>query len=490
LWLQKNNIKYNNMSEAFPEDLTIISLEHKLKSLGLRDSEERLTLSRYIIEPRNNKMIEFNEARSISKENAENVLKSKIDNYQIFEHNSQEMIQRVKQQVGRFTNTLSDALECEDLDGTGFITVNALKSSFHAMDILLDSDLLDYLVFETGTVEKIGKSNHLMIEYEKILKIVQNTEAAAAPDSSKNTEEDILNDESDNYGDDFEDPKESEKVDESQEQSYKQDLPDQVESQQQPNGEGDDLDEEIDDEQMISIAENCLIRIAEELLNKNITVRNLFQGEIIEEEIEGEKIELLFPTSFLDGIQKLGITDFSDLENACLMNVLAKPQLENTILLDELIDIMENLGIPENEGDSPQAQQDTENNESPEAAQNDDKPKKKGFDVTGLSEDALTLLLNFLMYLEQESMTTSNFFESVKYEQQVKTKKKQSTVDIVPADDFFRLLEETNEILADVDLTDGVKLELQELLWLEANYKDLLFLKKIDKALKEIKNIN
>jgi hypothetical protein len=68
------------------------------------------------------------------------------------------------------------------------------------------------------------------------------------------------------------------------------------------------------------------------------------------------------------------------------------------------------------------------------------------------------------MYLEQESMTTSNFFESVKYEQQVKTKKKQSTVDIVPADDFFRLLEETNEILADVDLTDGVKLELQELL--------------------------
>jgi hypothetical protein len=35
-----------------------------------------------------------------------------------------------------------------------------------------------------------------------------------------------------------------------------------------------------------------------------------------------------------------------------------------------------------------------------------------------------------------------------------------------------------------------VKLELQELLWLEANYKDLLFLKKIDKALKEIKNIN
>lgn len=59
-----------------------------------------------------------------------------------------------------------------------------------------------------------------------------------------------------------------------------------------------------------------MIRIAEELLDKKITVRQLFKGDIIEEEIEGEKIELLFPTSFLDGIQKLGITEFSDLENA------------------------------------------------------------------------------------------------------------------------------------------------------------------------------
>ena len=40
-----------------------------------------------------------------------------------------------------------------------------------------------------------------------------------------------------------------------------------IEPQKQTEGEGE-LDQEIDDEQMISIAENWLIRIAEELLNK------------------------------------------------------------------------------------------------------------------------------------------------------------------------------------------------------------------------------
>lgn len=145
------------------------------------------------------------------------------------------------------------------------------------------------------------------------------------------------------------------------------------------------------------------------------------------------------------------------------MNVLAKPQLENTILLDELIDIMENLGIPE--GDmSPESNQELNDTEEPEQPTQKEKPKKKAMAVSELSEDSKTLLLNFLVYLEQESMTPANFFASVKYEQMVKTKKKQSSVDIVPADDFFRLIEENYEIVSDVNLTDDVKEELQGLL--------------------------
>ena len=151
------------------------------------------------------------------------------------------------------------------------------------------------------------------------------------------------------------------------------------------------------------------------------------------------------------------------------MNVLAKPQLENTILLDELIDIMENLGIPDGEGG--QVQQDLAAQESPLPGQETSKPtdtgkpKKKGVDLNGLSDDSKNLLLNFVIYLESESMTAANFFQSVKYEQMIKTKKnKQSSVDIVPAEDFFKLMEENYEIVSDVNLTEEVKEELQDLL--------------------------
>lgn len=53
------------------------------------------------------------------------------------------------------------------------------------------------------------------------------------------------------------------------------------------------------------------------------------------------------PVSFLEGLKALQLTEFSELEIACLMNILAKPQLENAILVDELVQIMENFGIVE-----------------------------------------------------------------------------------------------------------------------------------------------
>lgn len=127
LLLQRKGIECNNMAKLFPEEITILKLEHKLKTMGLKDSEERLALSRYIIEPRTAKMVEFNENRKISETNAENILKTKIEQYKIYK-NEKELQERVKMQVGRYISTLKDALECEDLDGTGYIPANALKS--------------------------------------------------------------------------------------------------------------------------------------------------------------------------------------------------------------------------------------------------------------------------------------------------------------------------------------------------------------------------
>jgi hypothetical protein len=65
---------------------------------------------------------------------------------------------------------------------------------------------------------------------------------------------------------------------------------------------------------------------------------------------DGTAIELLSPIGFLEGIKDLGITDLEEVEVACLMRVLTKPDLDNAILLRELIVIMENFSIQDDQG--------------------------------------------------------------------------------------------------------------------------------------------
>lgn len=269
LWLQRNKIKYNNMGQVLPTEITIMKLEHKLKSIGFKDAEERLNICRYIIEPRNDKMVEFNENRDISKEKAENILKSKIEDYRTYEFEDEVLQKRIKEKIGRFKETVKDALECEDLDGTGYIAASSLKGWFHAMDISLDADLVDYLVYISGVTDKVGNSKSLMIEYNKILELLDKSATTKKADTQSSDklaqDEDDKHDYSDDYGNDFEETAKNDKPKESTSEPKDTD-----ENQQdyKPEGEGDEFDQEIDDEEMISIAENWLIRIAEELLNK------------------------------------------------------------------------------------------------------------------------------------------------------------------------------------------------------------------------------
>ena len=60
-------------------------------------------------------------------------------------------------------------------------------------------------------------------------------------------------------------------------------------------------------------------------------------------------LELLSPIGFLEGIKELGILDLQEVDVACLMRVLTKPNLENAILLKELQVIMENFKIFDND---------------------------------------------------------------------------------------------------------------------------------------------
>jgi hypothetical protein len=45
-------------------------------------------------------------------------------------------------------------------------------------------------------------------------------------------------------------------------------------------------------------------------------------------------------------VREVGFEDVTELEAACLMKVLSKPELDNAVILNEFVLIMENFGIP------------------------------------------------------------------------------------------------------------------------------------------------
>ena len=105
-------------------------------------------------------------------------------------------------------------------------------------------------------------------------------------------------------------------------------------------------EEEIDEDEVIDVAERIFIRIAEEIIKQDVTsIRDLFSDQLFEAEISGQILELLTPQGLVDGIKLLGIDDLTDKEIQYLLRVLTKPELEGAIVMQELLQIMENLGL-------------------------------------------------------------------------------------------------------------------------------------------------
>ncbi len=82
------------------------------------------------------------------------------------------------------------------------------------------------------------------------------------------------------------------------------------------------------------------------MVDQNRTsIREVFQQYIFEAEANGEVIELLEPMGLLDGIKDLGIEDLTEKEIQYLIRVLGKPELESAIIVDEFLQILENIGM-------------------------------------------------------------------------------------------------------------------------------------------------
>jgi len=102
---------------------------------------------------------------------------------------------------------------------------------------------------------------------------------------------------------------------------------------------------EVNEDDMIDAAERIFVRIADAIIKQKVTVRMVWNHHLFTADIDGEEYELLQPDGLLEGMRDLGIVDLSEREELYLLKVLSKPELENSILMQEFLQIMENFGL-------------------------------------------------------------------------------------------------------------------------------------------------
>jgi hypothetical protein len=224
---------------------------------------------------------------------------------------------------------------------------------------------------------------------------------------------------------------------------------------------GSDDERYNEEERMLDIAEQCFMRIADLLHMQQKTVKQVFLKYSIPEKFkDGSVLELLTPRAFLEGVRDTGFDDVTEMEAACLMKVLAKPELENAIILNEFVLIMENFGIPpiteeeEFENDY-QPDSDAETIASPnqskpkadnkELAELDEKLKKFGeskkiknplqIKFSLLDEKGTKIMKKLARFLLERYMHPREFFGPTIKKDEIG--KKKSKVEVIKSSDFY-----------------------------------------------------
>lgn len=90
-------------------------------------------------------------------------------------------------------------------------------------------------------------------------------------------------------------------------------------------------------------------------------------------------------------------------------------------------------------------------------------------------------MVMLMLYLLENNMTTADFFESVTYQQNVKSKTKSQMLDIMESKDFFRILHERG-----IRKKDNQHENLKIFLQLSPSFPELLVLKSIKRTLEQM----
>ena len=230
--------------------------------------------------------------------------------------------------------------------------------------------------------------------------------------------------------------------------------------------EGTQLEEEEEGE-TLEVAEQALVRVAEILLTHNLTVKEAFANQVVNEEVEdNEVVQLLTQDGLLEGLADLGFKFYDQVELACVFRVLCKPEIGNTILVEDLEQIINNIiqeyGEPDPNEDGtfpapaePQQQdylnplvkggpggddsdaESVASNASSKAGSGNPKIRKK---IDEMDKKTLQIMFKLALKLQKTHYTVAEMVKGRTVNQLIRTKKRETTVQLIKYDDFVNLL--------------------------------------------------
>jgi len=82
-----------------------------------------------------------------------------------------------------------------------------------------------------------------------------------------------------------------------------------------------------------------------------VNPRHFFSEKAQELEIEGSVWEIIQQHAFMQALEELGVTELAEVDVACLMQVLARPQYGHAIILEELLSFLQSYGVKVDEAE-------------------------------------------------------------------------------------------------------------------------------------------
>lgn len=210
----------------------------------------------------------------------------------------------------------------------------------------------------------------------------------------------------------------------------------------------------LNEDQMIEIAQKCFGQIAEKMTEKGLTLAALFGDKIISKKIEGEEVNCVSSDEFVNGLKKLGIEDLESMEYTCLLKILSANDEENNIRITELEQILEQCA--------------------------DSKKNVVELNFEELDNISMVIMLALSEFLIRSNASIEDLFAEKIKQQKIKEGDETIEVDYITNKEFFAILKEIG-----IEIEESEHDILKKFLSINEKFKEKISLDKLRATLEE-----